>query len=128
MRNLREELDKKAKNINSCYQFQEVEIKDIISIEKQINFNKYEDLIEGYENQIIYYKDQLTAKNREFLTFTAKEILKLAFTAYTDLNFNDNGITKNIPLKKLNSLLFVIMPLKKMKTKLTMVKILIRMK
>ena len=101
MKNLREELDKKAKNIDSFYQFQEIEIKDIISIAKQINFNKYEDLIEGYENKINDYQDQLTAKNREFLTFTAKETLKLAFNAYTGLNFVDNGITKNIPLNKI---------------------------
>ena len=101
MKNLREELDKKAKNIDSFYQFQEIEIKDIISIAKQINFNKYEDLIEGYENKINDYQDQLTVKNREFLTFTAKETLKLAFNAYTGLNFVDNGITKNIPLNKI---------------------------
>ena len=51
MKNLREELDNKAKNINSSYQFQDIEIKDIISIARQINFNKYEDLIEGYETK-----------------------------------------------------------------------------
>ena len=101
MKNLREELDNKAKNINSSYQFQDIEIKDIINIARQINFNKYEDLIEGYETKINEYQDQLTAKSREFFSFTVKEALKLGFSAYTGINLNQNGIMKKIPLNQI---------------------------
>ena len=47
------------------------------------------------------YQDQLTAKSREFFSFTAKEALKLGFSAYTGINLNQNGIMKKIPLNQI---------------------------
>ena len=45
-RNLREEIDKKAKNIERNYQFQDISIEEIINIARGINFNRLEDIID----------------------------------------------------------------------------------
>ena len=57
MKNLKDELYKKAKNIDSKYQFQDIELKDIIKVAKGIDFNKFEDLINSYNKKIKEYKD-----------------------------------------------------------------------
>ena len=106
MKLLREELDKKAKNINSFYQFQDIDIRNIINIAKEINFNTYEDLIEGFESKINNLQDQLSMKKKEFFTFIGKEALKFAFDQYSGLNIQTNETTKNIPLEKIDQFIF----------------------
>lgn len=106
MKLLREELDKKAKNINSFYQFQDIDIRNIINIAKEINFNTYEDLIEGFESKINNLQDQLSMKKKEFFTFIGKEALKFAFNQYSGLNIQTNETTKNIPLEKIDQFIF----------------------
>jgi len=106
MKVLREELDKKAKNINSTYQFQDIEIRDIINIAREINFNTNEDLIDALEAEINNLQDQLTMKNKEFFSFIGKEALKFALDQYSGLNIQENGITKNIPFEKIEQFIF----------------------
>ena len=106
MKLLREELDKKAKNINSFYQFQDIDIRNIINIAKEINFNTYEDLIEGFESKINNLQDQLSMKKKEFFTFIGKEAMKFAFDQYSGLNIQTNETTKNIPLEKIDQFIF----------------------
>jgi len=63
-------------------------------------------LIEGFESKINNLQDQLSMKKKEFFTFIGKEALKFAFDQYTGLNIQQNEITKNIPLEKIDQFIF----------------------
>ena len=78
-RNLREELDNKAKNIDSKYLFQDITIDEIINIARNNNFNRSEDIIEGYDNSIRQKNYELENKKNEYITFIAKESLNFVF-------------------------------------------------
>ena len=113
MQLLREELDKQLKNINSFYQFEDIDIRDIINIARQINFNTREDFINALEAEIKHLQEQLKIKNKEFFSFIGKETLKFSFDNYNGLNIQENGITKNIPLEKIEQFIYSDNALKK---------------
>ena len=106
-RNLREEIDKKAKNIERSYQFQDISIEEIINIARGINFNRLEDIIDDYDRIIRQKKDELETKKNEYLTFIAKESLNfvLADNNNKNINYNNNGITKQISSAQMNQFL-----------------------
>ena len=106
-RNLREEIDKKAKNIERSYQFQDISIEEIINIARGINFNRLEDIIDDYDRIIRQKKDELETKKNEYLTFIAKESLNfvLADNNNKNINYNSNGITKQISSAQMNQFL-----------------------
>ena len=106
-RNLREEIDKKAKNIERSYQFQDISIEEIINIARGINFNRLEDIIDDYDRIIRQKKDELETKKNEYLTFIAKESLNfvLADNNNKNINYNNNGIAKQISSAQMNQFL-----------------------
>ena len=105
MKNLKEELDKKSKNIASEYQFQDIELKDIIKVAKEINFNKYEDLINSYNKKINDYKNKYESKKIELCSNAAKDILNITFSNFTGMNLNLKGINKTISFNKIEKFL-----------------------
>ena len=120
-RNLREEIDKKAKNIERSYQFQDISIEEIINIARGINFNRLEDIIDDYDRIIRQKKDELETKKNEYLTFIAKESLNfvLADNNNKNINYNNNGITKQISSAQMNQFLISDNVLKEKKDKNT---------
>ena len=120
-RNLREEIDKKAKNIERSYQFQDISIEEIINIARGINFNRLEDIIDDYDRIIRQKKDELETKKNEYLTFIAKESLNfvLADNNNKNINYNNNGITKQISSAQMNQFLISDNILKEKKDKNT---------
>ena len=105
IKNMKDELDKKAKNIASEYQFQDIELNDIIKVAKEINFNKYEDLINSYNKKINDYKNQYQSKRVEFYSSAAKDIINITFSDFTGMNLNLKGTNKKIPLNKIEKFL-----------------------
>ena len=105
IKNMKDELDKKAKNIASEYQFQDIELNDIIKVAKEINFNKYEDLINSYNKKINDYKNQYQSKRVEFYSSAAKDIINITFSDFTGMNLNLKGKNKKIPLNKIEKFL-----------------------
>ena len=105
IKNLKDELDKKAKNIASKYQFQDIELNDIIKVAKEINFNKYEDLINSYNKKINDYKHQYESKRVELYSSAAKDIINITFSDFTGMNLNLKGTNKKIPLNKIEKFL-----------------------
>ena len=120
-RNLREEIDKKAKNIERSYQFQDISIEEIINIARGINFNRLEDIIDDYDRIIRQKKDELETKKNEYLTFIAKESLNfvLGDNNNKNINYNNNGITKQISSAQMNQFLISDNVLKEKKDKNT---------
>lgn len=120
-RNLREEIDKKAKNIERSYQFQDISIEEIINIARGINFNRLEDIIDDYDRIIRQKKDELETKKNEYLTFIAKESLNfiLADNNNKYINYNNNGIAKQISSAQMNQFLISDNVLKEKKDKNT---------
>ena len=120
-RNLREEIDKKAKNIERSYQFQDISIEEIINIARGINFNRLEDIIDDYDRIIRQKKDELETKKNEYLTFIAKESLNfvLADNNNKNINYNNNGIAKQISSAQMNQFLISDNILKEKKDKNT---------
>ena len=120
-RNLREEIDKKAKNIERSYQFQDISIEEIINVARGINFNRLEDIIDDYDRIIRQKKDELETKKNEYLTFIAKESLNfvLADNNNKNINYNNNGITKQISSAQMNQFLISDNVLKEKKDKNT---------
>jgi len=120
-RNLREEIDKKAKNIERSYQFQDISIEEIINIARGINFNRLEDIIDDYDRIIRQKKDELESKKNEYLTFIAKESLNfvLADNNNKNINYNNNGIAKQISSAQMNQFLISDNILKEKKDKNT---------
>ena len=120
-RNLREEIDKKAKNIERSYQFQDISIEEIINIARGINFNRLEDIIDDYDRIIRQKKDELETKKNEYLTFIAKESLNfvLADNNNKNINYNNNGIAKQISSAQMNQFLISDNVLKEKKDKNT---------
>lgn len=106
MKFLREDIDRKAKNIDSSYQFQDIEITDIINIGRQINFNRLEDLIDAFETKINDLQDQLTMKKKEFFSFIGKEGLKFDFNHYNKLNIQENETKKTISSEKIEQFIY----------------------
>lgn len=106
-RNLREELDKKARNIKNEYQFQDIiTIDEIINIGRNNNFNRLEDIIDGDERQIKQKNYELETKKNEYITFIAKESLNFAFGDNNKkINYNNNGVTKQISSNEMNQFL-----------------------
>ena len=106
-RNLREEIDKKAKNIERSYQFQDISIEEIINIARGINFNRLEDIIDDYDRIIRQKKDELETKKNEYLTFIAKESLNFVLADNNNkyINYNNNGIAKQISSAQMNQFL-----------------------
>lgn len=92
---LKDELDRKAKNINSNYQFQDIHLKEFIKIAQEIDFNKFEDLINNYQNKIYKLEEQLKSKKIEFTTDVAKkvssQIIGLSFNNFGAINITNNG-------------------------------------
>ena len=105
IKNLKDELDKKAKNIASKYQFQDIELNDIIKVAKEIYFNKYEDLINSYNKKINDYKHQYESKRVELYSSAAKDIINITFSDFTGMNLNLKGTNKKIPLNKIEKFL-----------------------
>ena len=105
MKNLIDELDKKSKNIKSEYQFQNIELKDIIKVAKEINFNKYEDLINSYNKKIKDYENQSETKKIEFFSCAVKDIFNITFNNFTEMNLNLKGTNKKISLNKIEKFL-----------------------
>jgi len=120
-RNLREEIDKKAKNIERSYQFQDISIEEIINVARGINFNRLEDIIDDYDRIIRQKKDELETKKNEYLTFIAKESLNfvLADNNNKNINYNNNGIAKQISSAQMNQFLISDNILKEKKDKNT---------
>lgn len=87
-----EELDNKGKNIDSKYQFKNIELKELIVIAQNIKFDKYEDLINNYDTKINNLKDQLKSKKLEFTT----DISKKLSSKIIDLTLNKNLAQINI--------------------------------
>lgn len=92
MKDLFEEIDKKAKNIDANYQFQDIELKDIIQIAKEINFNELDDLIRNIDEKIIECKSQYRAKKIELVSSSAKDIIKFSVNTINGLCLKMNGI------------------------------------
>jgi len=105
IKNMKDELDKKAKNIALEYQFQDIELNDIIKVAKEINFNKYEDLINSYNKKINDYKHQYESKRVELYSSAAKDIINITFSDFTGMNLNLKGTNKKIPLNKIEKFL-----------------------
>ena len=105
IKNLKEELDKKAKNIASKYQFQDIELNDIIKVAKEINFNKYEDLINSYNKKINNYEYQYKSKKVELCSSAVKDIINFTFSDFTGMNLNLKGTNKKIPFNKIEKFL-----------------------
>ncbi len=121
-RNLREEIDKKAKNIERSYQFQDISIEEIINIARGINFNRLEDIIDDYDRIIRQKKDELETKKNEYLTFIAKESLNFVLADNNNnkyINYNNNGIAKQISSAQMNQFLISDNVLKEKKDKNT---------
>ena len=120
-RNLREEIDKKAKNIERSYQFQDISIEEIINIARGINFNRLEDIIDDYDRIIRQKKDELETKKNEYLTFIAKESLNFVLADNNNkyINYNNNGIAKQISSAQMNQFLISDNILKEKKDKNT---------
>ena len=96
MKNLIDELYKNAKNICSKYQFQDIELKDIIIVAKGIDFNKYEELINSYNKKINEYKHINESKKIEFCSSAAKDIIDITFNNFTGMNLNLKRTNKKI--------------------------------
>ena len=96
MKDLLEEIDKKAKNIDPNYQFQDIGLKNIIQIAKEIKFNELEDLINNIDEKIIECKTQYKAKKSELVFSSAKDIIKFSVNTISGLCLNMNGINKII--------------------------------
>lgn len=96
MKDLLEEIDKKAKNIDPNYQFQDIGLKNIIQIAKEIKFNELEDLINNIDEKIIECKTQYKAKRSELVFSSAKDIIKFSVNTISGLCLNMNGINKII--------------------------------
>ena len=89
---LGEELDNKGKNIDSKYQFKNIELKEFIEIAQNIKFDKYEDLINNYDTKINNLNEQLKLKQIEFTT----DISKKLSSKIIDLTLNKNLAQINI--------------------------------
>ena len=98
MKKLKDELYKKAKNIDSKYQFQEIELKDIIKVAKEIDFNKYKDLINSYEKKIKEYQNQNELKKAKLGINAVKDIMNATFDNCTGMNLNLKGTNQKISL------------------------------
>ena len=96
MKDLLEEIDKKAKNIDPNYQFQDIGLKNIIQIAKEIKFNELEDLINNIDEKIIECKTQYKAKRSELVFSSAKDIIKFSVNTISGLCLNMNGKNKII--------------------------------
>ncbi len=96
MKDLLEEIDKKAKNIDPNYQFQDIGLKNIIQIAKEIKFNELEDLINNIDEKIIECKTQYKAKRAELVFSSAKDIIKFSVNTISGLCLNMNGKNKII--------------------------------
>ena len=119
-RNLREELDNKAKNIDSKYLFQDITIDEIINIARNNNFNRSEDIIEGYDNSIRQKNYELENKKNEYITFIAKESLNFVFGDNNNkINYNNNGVKQEINSSQMNQFLISDNAIKETKDKNT---------
>ena len=119
-RNLREELDNKAKNIDSKYLFQDITIDEIINIARNNNFNRLEDIIEGYDNSIRQKNYELENKKNEYITFIAKESLNFVFGDNNNkINYNNNGVKQEINSSQMNQFLISDNAIKETKDKNT---------
>ena len=119
-RNLREELDNKAKNIDSKYLFQDITIDEIINIARNNNFNRLEDIIEGYDNSIRQKNYELENKKNEYITFIAKESLNFVFGDNNNkINYNNNGVKQEINSSQMNQFLISDTAIKETKDKNT---------
>ena len=93
MKNLEENFDIKAKNIDANYQFQDIEFETIVKIAKEINFKTYEDLSEALETKIRDYQSKYNSKQIELTSYTAKTAIKIVLTG---LNLMIKGKEKSI--------------------------------
>ena len=120
-RNLREELDNKAKNIDNKYIFQDITIDEIINIARNNNFNRLEDIIEGYDNSIRQKNYELENKKNEYITFIAKESLNFVFGDNNNnkINYNNNGVKQEINSSQMNQFLISDNAIKETKDKNT---------
>ena len=120
-RNLREELDNKAKNINNEYLFKDITIDEIINIARNNNFNRLEDIIEGYDNSIRQKNYELENKKNEYITFIAKESLNFVFGDNNNnkINYNNNGVKQEINSNQMNQFLISDTAIKETKDKNT---------
>ena len=105
MKNLKDELYKKAKNIDSKHQFQDIELKDIIIVAKGIDFNKYEDLINSYNKKINEYSHQYKSKKIELCSSAAKDIIDITFNNFSGMNLNLKGTNKKISFNNIEKFL-----------------------
>ena len=110
IKNLRTELDNKGKNIDSKYQFKDIELNEFIEIAQKINFEKQEDLINSYEKKIYDLKDQIKQKKLEFSTDISKKlssgIIDLTFNNnFSKINIIKNGITTSLSEDKIKEFL-----------------------
>ena len=103
MKNLEEEINKKAKNIDRSKQFEDIGLKDIIEIAKQINFNGLDDLIKSIDEKIVDYQSEYKSKKIELISSSAKELVKFSVNALSGLELNINGISKQIPFEKIQN-------------------------
>ena len=93
MKNLEENFDIKAKNIDANYQFQDIEFETIVKIAKEINFKTYEDLSEALETKIRDYQSKYKSKQIELTSYSAKTAVKFVLTG---LNLMIKGKEKSI--------------------------------
>ena len=92
IKNLRTELDNKGKNIDSKYQFKDIELNEFIEIAQKINFEKQEDLINNYKKKNNDLDDKIKQKILEFST----DISKKLSSGIIDLTFNNDFSKINI--------------------------------
>ena len=107
--NLREEMERKSKNIEPKYQFERVDLKKIKKVAKAIDFKKVEDLTEYYQNKIKECKSNLNLKAFEFdkaaLINIGKNIIKFNYKNLSKINMVDNGKKISLSSKQISQIL-----------------------
>ena len=104
MKSLREEIEIKARNIDQQHQFQDIDIDIIINIAREIKFNSYKDLIEGFEAKIKREKEKKESIKQELIYCAVQQGLKVAISA-AGMSVNVSGIMENIPLDQMKNII-----------------------
>ena len=91
MKNLEEELDKKAKNVDTNYQFQDIGLKEIIKIAKEINFENFNDLLQSLDDKIMNYQSEYNSKKFKLISYAVKDVINFSIDALNGLNLKING-------------------------------------
>lgn len=109
LKDVRKEIERKSRNIEPKYQFQNVDLDNIIEVAKSIDFKKIEDLTEHYQNKIKECQSSLQLKNLEFVKAavidTGIKIIKFKNKNLSKINLIDGGKTISLSLEQISGLL-----------------------